>query len=151
MAAATSLRSSTVVLIARNAFTGHLLIPRRHQRCKRLGRNAFESFYGTFGSPGPYALRVSAGSKIVKKTPVRDLKNPRAVHIEYNTGYPVSPEVSARPRPSGDPTRGRAGTEGDAEYTVLEAFDNGFRTGPYRKVRPGLEPVIERYRGSGMI
>ncbi|KAI8511461.1 hypothetical protein Bbelb_105610 [Branchiostoma belcheri] len=46
---------------------------------------------------------------------------------EYNTGYSVSPEVSARPRvgspdgrrPEGDPTRGRAGTEGDAEYTVL--------------------------------
>ncbi|KAI8514682.1 hypothetical protein Bbelb_072730 [Branchiostoma belcheri] len=31
MATATSSRSSTVVLIARNAFTGHLLIPRRHQ------------------------------------------------------------------------------------------------------------------------
>ncbi|KAI8498914.1 hypothetical protein Bbelb_233670 [Branchiostoma belcheri] len=31
----------------------------------------------------------------------------------------------------------------------MEAFDNGFRTGPYRKVRPGLEPVIERYRGPG--
>ncbi|KAI8512377.1 hypothetical protein Bbelb_090160 [Branchiostoma belcheri] len=49
------------------------------------------------------------------------------VNIEYNTGYSVSPEVSARPRvgspdgrrPEGDPTRGRAGTEGDAEYTVL--------------------------------
>ncbi|KAI8497635.1 Patched domain-containing protein 1 [Branchiostoma belcheri] len=49
------------------------------------------------------------------------------IHIEYNTGYSVSPEVSARPRvgspdgrrPEGDPTRGRAGTEGDAEYTVL--------------------------------
>ncbi|KAI8500096.1 hypothetical protein Bbelb_224130 [Branchiostoma belcheri] len=49
------------------------------------------------------------------------------VHIEYNTEYSVSPEVSARPRvgspdgrrPEGDPTRGRAGTEGDAEYTVL--------------------------------
>ncbi|KAI8499070.1 hypothetical protein Bbelb_235230, partial [Branchiostoma belcheri] len=36
---------------------------RRHQaerapaRCTRLGRNAFELFYGTFGSPGPYALK----------------------------------------------------------------------------------------------
>ncbi|KAI8500095.1 hypothetical protein Bbelb_224120 [Branchiostoma belcheri] len=29
----------------------------------------------------------------------------------------------------------------------MEAFDNGFRTGPYRNVRPGPEPVIERYRG----
>ncbi|KAI8521964.1 hypothetical protein Bbelb_017180 [Branchiostoma belcheri] len=29
----------------------------------------------------------------------------------------------------------------------MEAFDNGFRTGPYLKVRPGPEPVIERYRG----
>ncbi|KAI8518821.1 hypothetical protein Bbelb_020780 [Branchiostoma belcheri] len=28
-----------------------------------------------------------------------------------------------------------------------EAFDNGFRTGPYRKVRPGLKRVIERYGG----
>ncbi|KAI8487083.1 hypothetical protein Bbelb_351530 [Branchiostoma belcheri] len=62
-------------------------------------------------------------------------------------------KVSARPRvgspdgrrPEGDPTRGRAGTE------AMEAFDNGFRTGPYRKVRPGPEPVIERYRGPGMI
>ncbi|KAI8478083.1 hypothetical protein Bbelb_441820 [Branchiostoma belcheri] len=33
----------------------------------------------------------------------------------------------------------------------MEAFDNGFRPGPYRKVRPGLGPVIERYRGPGMI
>ncbi|KAI8505460.1 hypothetical protein Bbelb_166490 [Branchiostoma belcheri] len=32
----------------------------------------------------------------------------------------------------------------------MEAFDNGFRTGPYRKVRPGPEPVIERYRGPGI-
>ncbi|KAI8518004.1 hypothetical protein Bbelb_040210 [Branchiostoma belcheri] len=32
---------------------------------------------------------------------------------------------------------------------AIEAFDNGFRTGPYRKVRPGPEPVIERYRGPG--
>ncbi|KAI8510856.1 hypothetical protein Bbelb_117720 [Branchiostoma belcheri] len=31
----------------------------------------------------------------------------------------------------------------------MEAFDNGFRTGPYREVRPGPEPVIERYRGPG--
>ncbi|KAI8498933.1 hypothetical protein Bbelb_233860 [Branchiostoma belcheri] len=31
----------------------------------------------------------------------------------------------------------------------MEAFDNGFRTGPYRNVRPGPEPVIERYRGPG--
>ncbi|KAI8485982.1 hypothetical protein Bbelb_363030 [Branchiostoma belcheri] len=29
----------------------------------------------------------------------------------------------------------------------MEAFDNGFRTRLYRKVRPGLEPVIEHYRG----
>ncbi|KAI8516415.1 hypothetical protein Bbelb_049960 [Branchiostoma belcheri] len=29
----------------------------------------------------------------------------------------------------------------------MEALDNGFWTGPYRKVRPGPEPVIERYRG----
>ncbi|KAI8500854.1 hypothetical protein Bbelb_216720 [Branchiostoma belcheri] len=49
-------------------------------------------------------------------------------NIEYNTGYSVSPEVSARPRvgspegrrPEGDPTRGRAGTEGDAEYTKVK-------------------------------
>ncbi|KAI8491792.1 hypothetical protein Bbelb_305970 [Branchiostoma belcheri] len=53
------------------------------------------------------------------------------IYIEYNTGYSVSPEVSARPRvgspdgrrPEGDPTRGRAGTEGDAEYTVLHSFE----------------------------
>ncbi|KAI8517905.1 hypothetical protein Bbelb_039220 [Branchiostoma belcheri] len=31
-----------------------------------------------------------------------------------------------------------------------EAFDNGFRAGPYRKVRPGPEPVIERYRGPAL-
>ncbi|KAI8484952.1 hypothetical protein Bbelb_373590 [Branchiostoma belcheri] len=57
-----------------------------------------------------------------------DPENPPVVPTreEYNTGYSVSPEVSARPRvgspdgrrPEGDPTRGRAGTEGDAEYTV---------------------------------
>ncbi|KAI8509403.1 hypothetical protein Bbelb_132510 [Branchiostoma belcheri] len=41
---------------------------------------------------------------------------------KYNTGYSVSPEVSAGSpdgrRLEGDPTRGRAGTEGDAEYTI---------------------------------
>ncbi|KAI8510604.1 hypothetical protein Bbelb_115200 [Branchiostoma belcheri] len=75
---------------------------------------------------------------------------------------------SDRPRPQAecDPTRGRAETEGDAEYTghtrlgrnaferfmeAMEAFDNGFRTGPYRKVRPGPEPVIERYRGPAVV
>ncbi|KAI8489391.1 hypothetical protein Bbelb_328340 [Branchiostoma belcheri] len=73
-------------------------------------------------------------------------------------------------RPEGDPTRGRAGTEGDAEYTVLAQAGRekrvrtvlwkpwkrsitgsgpGLRTGPYRKVRPGPVPVIERYRGPG--
>ncbi|CAH1224577.1 Hypp18 [Branchiostoma lanceolatum] len=49
---------------------------------------------------------------------------PGSLYIEYNTGYSVSPEVPARPRvgspdgrsPDGDPTRRRAGTEGDAEY-----------------------------------
>ncbi|KAI8514564.1 hypothetical protein Bbelb_071550 [Branchiostoma belcheri] len=43
-------------------------------------------------------------------------------------------------------------------HLAMEAFDNGFRTGPYRKVRPvpyrkvrpGPEPVIERYRGPGI-
>ncbi|KAI8485780.1 hypothetical protein Bbelb_364900 [Branchiostoma belcheri] len=53
---------------------------------------------------------------------------PMESDAKYNTGYSVSPEVSARPRvgspdgrrPEGDPTRGRAGTEGDAEYTVLD-------------------------------
>ncbi|KAI8501164.1 hypothetical protein Bbelb_212590 [Branchiostoma belcheri] len=80
---------------------------------------------------------------------------------EYNTGYSVSPDVSARPRdgspdgrrPEGDPTRGRAGTEGDAEYpghTRLgrNAFES-FGSGP--EVRPGLEPVIERYRGPAVM
>ncbi|KAI8511457.1 hypothetical protein Bbelb_105570 [Branchiostoma belcheri] len=33
----------------------------------------------------------------------------------------------------------------------MEAFDNGFRTGPYCKVRPGPEPVIERYRGPAYV
>ncbi|KAI8512096.1 hypothetical protein Bbelb_111960 [Branchiostoma belcheri] len=54
-------------------------------------------------------------------------ENVKQNHVEeYNTGYSVSPGVPARPRvgspdgrrPEGDPTRGRAGTEGDAEYTV---------------------------------
>ncbi|KAI8505589.1 hypothetical protein Bbelb_167780 [Branchiostoma belcheri] len=52
--------------------------------------------------------------------------------LKYNTGYSVSPEVSARPRvgspdgrrPEGDPTRGRAGTEGDAEYTLNATCDS---------------------------
>ncbi|KAI8482088.1 hypothetical protein Bbelb_401750 [Branchiostoma belcheri] len=57
-----------------------------------------------------------------------DVLDQNGLHIElYNTVYSVSPEVPARPRvgspddrrPEGDPIRGRAGTEGDAEYTVF--------------------------------
>ncbi|KAI8492984.1 hypothetical protein Bbelb_289880 [Branchiostoma belcheri] len=65
-----------------------------------------------------------------------------------------------RPKAEGDPTRGRAGTEGDAEYTrhtrlgqnafessFYVTFDNVFRTSPYREVRTGPESFIEHYRG----
>ncbi|KAI8514721.1 hypothetical protein Bbelb_073120 [Branchiostoma belcheri] len=110
--------------------------------------------------PTPYFYSVTTKPKARSSLGPRKLGQPGIsssgyVHIEYNTGYSVSPEVSARlwvgspdgRRLEGDPTRGRAGTEGDAEYTVLEAFNNGFWTGPYRKVGPGPEPVIERYRG----
>ncbi|KAI8514071.1 UDP-glucuronosyltransferase 2A1 [Branchiostoma belcheri] len=66
---------------------------------------------------------ISDGAKILGSCPTK--MTCRSPSSEYNTPYSVSPEVSARPRvgspdgrrPEGDPTRGRAGTEGDAEYT----------------------------------
>ncbi|KAI8492055.1 hypothetical protein Bbelb_304280 [Branchiostoma belcheri] len=83
------------------------------------------------------------------------------INIEYNTVYSVSPEVPARPRvgspdgrrPEGDPTCGRAGIEGDAEYTrrtrrTRNAFDL-FYGSPGRTVKygPVRNTVIECYRG----
>ncbi|KAI8486803.1 hypothetical protein Bbelb_355510 [Branchiostoma belcheri] len=53
----------------------------------------------------------------------------------------------------GSPEEPYSDLEPGAEYefsavqSAMEAFDNGFRTGPYRKAPTGPEPVIERYRG----
>ncbi|KAI8491914.1 hypothetical protein Bbelb_302870 [Branchiostoma belcheri] len=60
---------------------------------------------------------------------------------------PTAGRIARRPQAGGRSDSREGRDRGRCGIHPMETFDNGFRTGPYRKVRPGLEPVIERYRG----
>ncbi|KAI8498298.1 hypothetical protein Bbelb_242420 [Branchiostoma belcheri] len=94
MATATSSRSSTVVLIARNAFTGHLLIPRRHQNpvtstfeCRlHMGKrhggsrgshtgSSSEENTNTPTRPPPKTAKMASGGEVSLTSLPPDLKN----------------------------------------------------------------------------
>ncbi|KAI8489344.1 hypothetical protein Bbelb_327870 [Branchiostoma belcheri] len=77
------------------------------------------------------------------------------LHIEYNTGYSVSPEVSARSDSREGRDRGRCGIHRahavrakGVRIVLWKPWKRSITgSGPGRNVRPGPEPVIERYRG----
>ncbi|KAI8485851.1 hypothetical protein Bbelb_364030 [Branchiostoma belcheri] len=60
---------------------------------------------------------------------------------------PTAGRIARRPQAGGRSDSREGRDRGRCGIHPMEAFDNGFRTGPYRNVRPGPEPVIERYRG----
>ncbi|KAI8493786.1 hypothetical protein Bbelb_281330 [Branchiostoma belcheri] len=64
---------------------------------------------------------------------------------------PTAGRIARRPQAGGRSDSREGRDRGRCGIHPVEGFDNGFRTGPYRKVQPGPEPVIERYRGPGMI
>ncbi|KAI8498425.1 hypothetical protein Bbelb_236270 [Branchiostoma belcheri] len=94
---------------------------------------------------GNASVRLSASAELSRELDefLADCLAPRAVQ-RYRPD-----RVSDRPTAAGqfDSREGR--DRGRCGIHPMEAFDNGFRTGSYRNVRPGPKPVIERYRGPG--
>ncbi|KAI8480726.1 hypothetical protein Bbelb_415190, partial [Branchiostoma belcheri] len=67
--------------------------------------------------------------------------------MQYSSIGPTAGRIARRPQAGGRSDSREGRDRGRCGIHPMKAFDNGFRTGPYRKVRPGPEPVIERHRG----
>ncbi|KAI8510717.1 hypothetical protein Bbelb_116330 [Branchiostoma belcheri] len=108
---------------------------------------------GTWSDPVPTCNRVQCPGRAAPAngalTSTGMVFYPNGVVFSCNSGFTLNGQATPTCQADGTwshpvPTCSR---QNAFESSFYVTFDDGFRTSPYRKVRAGPEPVIERYRG----